>query len=57
MFVDSILPHAECGPNDHRKDAPPFIICRNVGDGCLYLQIIVDEAASMLMTDVGDEMC
>ena len=57
MFVDSILPHAECGLNDHRKDAPPFIICRNVGDGCLYLQIIVDEAASMLMTDVGDEMC
>ena len=25
MVVDSILPHAECGPNDHRKDAPPFI--------------------------------
>ena len=24
MVVDSILPHAECGPNDHRKDAPPF---------------------------------
>ena len=22
--VDSILPHAECGPNNHRKDAPPF---------------------------------
>ena len=21
----AILPHAECGPNDHRKDAPPFI--------------------------------
>ena len=19
-----MLPHAECGPNDHRKDAPPF---------------------------------
>ena len=25
MVVDSILPHAECGPNDHRKDAPPFM--------------------------------
>ena len=25
MVVHSILPHAECGPNDHRKDAPPFI--------------------------------
>ena len=25
MVVDSILPHAECGPNDHSKDAPPFI--------------------------------
>ena len=24
MVVDSILPHAECGPNDHRKDAPPY---------------------------------
>ena len=24
MVVDTILPHAECGPNDHRKDAPPF---------------------------------
>ena len=25
MVVDSLLPLAECGPNDHRKDAPPFI--------------------------------
>ena len=25
MVVDSILPHTECGPNDHRKDAPRFI--------------------------------
>ena len=24
MVVGSILPHAECVPNDHRKDAPPF---------------------------------
>ena len=24
MVVDSILPHAESGPNDHRKDTPPF---------------------------------
>ena len=24
MVVDSILTHAECEPNDHRKDAPPF---------------------------------
>ena len=22
MVVDSIPPHAKCGPNDHRKDAP-----------------------------------
>ena len=28
MVVDSILPHAESGPNDHRKDAPPFIAVR-----------------------------
>ena len=26
MVVDSILLHTECGPNDHRKDAPPFNI-------------------------------
>ena len=25
MVVDSILPNAKFGPNDHRKDAPPFI--------------------------------
>ena len=24
MVVDSILPHAKSGPNDHWKDAPPF---------------------------------
>ena len=24
MVVDSILPHAEFGQNDHRRDAPPF---------------------------------
>ena len=29
MVVDSILPHAVSGPNDHRKDAPPFIIWPN----------------------------
>jgi len=26
MFVVSILPHAEFGSNDHREDAPHFII-------------------------------
>ena len=26
MVVDSILHHAESGPNDHRKNAPPFIL-------------------------------
>ena len=25
MVVGSMLSLAECGPNDHRKDAPPFI--------------------------------
>ena len=24
IVIDSLLPHAEFGPNDHRKDAPPF---------------------------------
>ena len=26
MVVDSLLPNVESGPNDHRKDAPPFIV-------------------------------
>ena len=26
MVVDSILPHAERGTNDHQKDAPPFTV-------------------------------
>ena len=25
IVVDSILPHAKCGPNDQRKDVPPFM--------------------------------
>ena len=29
IVVDSILPDAECGPNDHRKDAPPFNALQN----------------------------
>ena len=29
MVVDSILPHVECGPNDHLEDAPPFKIIKN----------------------------
>ena len=29
MVVDSILSHAECGPNDHRNDAPPFFLADN----------------------------
>ena len=28
MVFDSILPHAESGPNDHRKDAPRLYCCR-----------------------------
>ena len=27
MVIDSILLHAECGPNDHRKDAPRLPKC------------------------------
>ena len=30
MVVVSMLPHAECGPNDRRKDAPPFTIYQSV---------------------------
>ena len=29
MVADTILPHAESGPIDHRKDAPPFRIFQN----------------------------
>ena len=29
IVVDSILPDAECGPNDHRKDASPFNTLQN----------------------------
>ena len=32
MVVGSILLHAECGPNDHRKDALPFIKFRLTGN-------------------------
>ena len=33
MVADSILPHAECGPNDHRKDAPPpFMVSAASGE-------------------------
>ena len=28
MVVDSELPHTESGPNDHRKDAPPFSLSK-----------------------------
>ena len=28
MVIDSILPHAESGPNDQRKDAPRLLISR-----------------------------
>ena len=29
MVVGSILSHTECGPNDHRKDAPRLILLNN----------------------------
>ena len=32
MVVDYMLPHAECEPNNHRKDAPPFSL--NILDLC-----------------------
>ena len=28
MVVDSILPHVESGPNDHRQDAPRLAVAR-----------------------------
>ena len=33
MVVVSMLPHAEIGGNDHRKDAPQFIL--DVGDSII----------------------
>ena len=35
MVVDSTLPHAKIGPNDHRKDAPQF---RLISD-CEFYQL------------------
>ena len=42
MVVDSILLHAESGPNDHRKDAPPFmddIISKILKSGLQHLKV------------------
>ena len=36
MVVDSMLPHAEGGPNDHRKDAPPFNIFSTIWKDVLF---------------------
>ena len=44
MVVNTILPHAESGRNDHRKDAPPFILCKIIG-ACLV--------RSVLFLDIG----
>ena len=41
MIVGSRLPHAECGPNDYRKDAPPFTKKgREIRDWLLKLEIV-----------------
>jgi len=36
MVVVSMLPHAERGPNDHRKDAPPFMNLRETEKLTIY---------------------
>ena len=38
MVVVSILPHAEFGPNDHRKDAPPFT--NNISLYCYFFNFL-----------------
>ena len=63
MVVDSILPHAECGLNDHRKDVPPFTHVKLVMVGNFYLErtrsdekinILIEGAnATMLDLDHG----
>ena len=41
MVVESILPHAECGPNDHRKDAPLFKSLSKIGKGTLKPKLFI----------------
>ena len=36
MVIDSILPHAEGGPNGHRKNASPLSVCKFISE-LLYL--------------------
>ena len=50
MVVDSLLPHAECGPNDHRKDEPPFIF-KN------YFRVIFLIALSFTYVNVMKMLC
>ena len=50
MVVDSILLQAECGPNDHRKDAPPFNETR-------FLKIISRYGQKTLWSILRDHRC
>ena len=49
MVADSILPNAECGPNDYRKVAPPFRTkdTRSLSEirSLTYLPVTKDELA------------
>ena len=50
LVIDSILPHAKCGPNHHRKDAPPFTQERFTDFDILFSRLaIVQDLCSDLL--------
>ena len=56
MVVDSILPHAENGPNDHPKDAPPFII-QNESITCQRRTFLTNEKHPKKLTEKLNDFC
>jgi len=56
MVIDSILPHAECGPNDHREDASPFNLFVIFGiTGHLHI-VMLATSRWWKFFDVGDRI-
>ena len=54
MVVDSILLHVESGPNDHRKDAPPFSLNKDSTSGTNFFVIIYTETP--LSCEISDRV-
>ena len=53
MVVDSLLPHAECEPNDHRKYAPPF---RVVNSALVIIVRVYTLAVGKMIKDLAMEL-